>query len=123
MSRAATKIYVPLDVAFFDDARIVAAGEKAAWLYLNMLTKAKSLDSDGTLTRAQVARLAVPGWQARLKALAEVGAVSVVGDDVLISGWLKWNESSADRRDRLEQHRQAKAEYRARKQAVGSDET
>lgn len=114
MSRA-SRIYVPLDVAFFDDARIVAAGEKAAWLYLAMLTKAKALDSDGALTRAQVARLAIPGWQARLKALADVGAVEIAGDEVRIRGWLNWNESSADRGGRLEQQRKAKAQYRARK--------
>lgn len=117
MSRAASKIYVPLDVAFFDDARIVAAGEKAAWLYLNMLTKAKGLDCDGVLTRQQIARLAVTGWQARLKALEAVGAVTVCGDDVVITGWLKWNEPASARRERLEQQRQAKAEYRAKRQA------
>lgn len=117
MSRAASKIYVPLDVAFFDDARIVAAGEKAAWLYLNMLTKAKALDCDGILTRQQIARLAVPGWQARLRALEAAGAVQLDQDEVTITGWLKWNEPASSRRERLEQQRQAKAEYRARRQA------
>lgn len=115
MSRVASKIYVPLDVAFFDDARMVEAGEKAQYLYLNMLTKAKGVDSDGVLTRAQVARLAVPGWQARLKALESVGAVTLVGDQVVITGWLKWNESAETRRQRLEEDRRRKAEAAERR--------
>jgi hypothetical protein len=115
VSRVASKIYVPLDVAFFDDARMVEAGEKAQYLYLNMLTKAKGVDSDGVLTKAQVARLAVPGWQSRLRALEAVGAVTITGDQVQIVSWLRWNESADARRQRLEEDRRRKAEAAERK--------
>lgn len=110
MSRVASKIYVPLDVSFFDDARMVDAGERAQYLYLNMLTKAKGVDSDGVLTRGQIARLSVPGWQARLRDLERVGAVAITGEDVAIVGWLKWNESSDARRERLAKDRGRKQE-------------
>lgn len=118
MSRAASKVYVPLDVAFFDDARIVAAGERAAWLYLNMLCKAKGLDSDGVLTRQQVARLSVPGWSNRLTALAEAGAIAIDGESVSIVGWLNWNESSGERRSRHEEDRKRKKEAAERRAAA-----
>jgi len=117
MSRAANRIYVPLDIAFFDDARIVEAGERAAWLYLNMLCKAKSLDSDGVLTRQQIARLSVPGWSQRLKSLSDSGAVTLDGESVTIVGWLNWNESSAARRERMESDRRRKKEAAERRAA------
>lgn len=114
MSRVASKIYVPLDVSFFDDARMVDAGERAQYLYLAMLAKAKGLDSDGVLTRQQVSRLAISGWQARLRDLERVGAVEVVADKVAITAWLNWNESTEARRERLAKDRRRKAEKEAR---------
>lgn len=124
MSRTASKIYVPLDVTFFGDDKILDAGEKAAWLYLNMMTQSKASDSDGFLSRAQVAKLGVPGWQARLKALLVVedrhGDRLVTEPDPGIyhlPAYAKWNELSADRRERLEKERQRKAEAADRKAA------
>jgi hypothetical protein len=113
MGRVAARLYVPLDVGFFDDEKVVAAGEKAAFLYLAMCAKAKLLDTDGILTRGQIAKTALPGWQARLKALLEQQAVIEVPmqrDAYLIAAWHKWNESKETRGDRL-------AEDRARKRA------
>ena len=110
MARTATRLYVPLDVGFFDDARVVDAGEKAAWLYLNMLSKAKGLDSDGVLTRQQIGRLGVSGWQARLRTLVAVGLVVERPDGYSIGSWLKWNESAQARADRLADDRRRKAE-------------
>lgn len=54
MARAASRIYVPLDVNFFDDDKVMQAGEAAGWLYLRMCTRAKLLDSDGVMTERQV---------------------------------------------------------------------
>lgn len=110
MARVATRIYVPLDVNFFDDAKIVEAGEPAAWLYLNMCAKAKQLDEDGVMTRAQIERLRVKGWQRRLARLIEVGAVEEAGAGVYgIVGWLNWNESKAARAERLKADRARKS--------------
>lgn len=109
MARAASRIYVPLDVNFFDDDRIIAAGEAAGWLYLAMCAKAKQLDNDGVITRPQVERLHIKGWQKRLLRLVEVGAVEEAGEGVYgIAGWLNWNESKQSRAERLQADRDRK---------------
>lgn len=125
MSRTASKIYVPLDVTFFGDDKILDAGEKAAWLYLNMMTQSKASDSDGFLSRAQVAKLGVPGWQARLKALLAVedrhGDRLVTEPDPGIyhlPAYAKWNELSADRQARLKKERDDKARRQAEREAA-----
>ena len=111
MARAASRIYVPLDANFFDDDKIVRAGEPAGWLFLNMLAKAKQLDSNGLLTRPQVERLAVKGWPRRLDALLAVGAIEeTLPGTYYIPAWLKWNESSEARAERLEADRKRKAQ-------------
>lgn len=110
MARTAARIYVPLDANFFDDDKIIEAGEAAGWLFLNMMAKAKQLDSDGLLTRAQVERLAVRGWQRRLATLLDVGAVQETTPGIyVIPGWLNWNESKAARAERLRADRERKA--------------
>lgn len=109
MARTATRIYVPLDVTFFDDGKVVAAGEGAAWLYLNMMGKAKQLDSDGLMTAAQIERLRVRGWRKRLDALIAVGLVAeTIPGTYVIAGWLNWNESKAQRAARLKADRDRK---------------
>lgn len=114
MARTA-RLYVKLDVSFFDDDKILAAGEKAAWLYLHLLCKAKQLDTDGRLTTLQVGRLGVEGWRPRLARLIEVGLVQSDADSVEIVKWLSWNEAASDRRDRMEAERQRKADAAAKK--------
>lgn len=109
MARTASRIYVPLDVTFFDDERILTAGEAAGWLYLAMCAKAKAIDSDGVLTELQVARLGVTGWRRRLGRLIESGLVEeAMGTHYGITGWLKWNESAASRADRRQRDRDRK---------------
>ena len=111
MARAAARLYVPLDVGFFDDEKIVAAGEKAGWLYLTMLTKAKLLDTDGVLTKGQIAKLGITNWLPRLKALLETGAVvelPMARDTYAIAAWYRWNESKDARAQRLADDRDRK---------------
>lgn len=120
MARAATRIYVPLDVNFFDDERIIRAGEAAGWLYLAMCAKAKQLDTDGALDVVHLERLHVRGWQKRLATLVEVGAVEHTTADIyVIAGWLKWNESKEQRAARLKAERDRKAN---KKGAADSDD-
>lgn len=109
MARTAARIYVPLDVTFFDDEKVLAAGEAAAWLYLAMCAKAKALDSDGVLTELQVARLGITGWRKRLDRLIDVGLVEdAMGTHYGITGWLKWNESAQARAERRAKDRDRK---------------
>ena len=109
MARTATRIYVPLDVTFFDDVKVVDAGEAAAWLYLNMMVKAKQLDSDGLMSEAQIERLRIRGWRRRLDALVAVGLVAQTLPGVyVIVGWLNWNESRDARAARLKADRDRK---------------
>lgn len=109
MARAATKIYVPLDVMFFDDDKVLRAGERAAWLYLAILAKVKALDTGGTITREQVGRLGIPGWQARLKTLVDVGLVILALEVYVVPSWERWNESPEQRAERLRKDRERKA--------------
>lgn len=89
------------------------AGEPAGWLYLAICCEAKSMETDGELTVAQVERLGIKGWQKRLDALVKVAAVSVSDGRVFVSAWLNHNDASTEVRRR----RDADA---ARKAAQGS---
>ncbi len=115
MARA-PRLYVPLDVGFFDDVRIMRAGEKAGWLYLNMLTQTRSSDTDGVLFAEQVAKLAVPGWKQRMAALIREGLVEDRGEHgYAVANWSKWNQTAAEREEakRAEAARKAAARARA----------
>ena len=111
MARKATRIYVPLDVNFFDDDKVLDAGEAAGWLYLNMMAKAKGVDRDGQLTTEQIRKLSIRGWQKRLEALVAQGLVTETLPGIyVITGWLNWNESRADREERLRKDRERKGD-------------
>lgn len=126
MGRTRSGLYVPLAAGFFNDAKVLEAGEAAGWLYLNMLAAAKLNDNDGVFTGRQISRLGVAGWEKRLSALIEVGLVAElerhpdikqIALDVQhygIVGWLNWNDSRADREAKL-------AADRARKAAIAAD--
>ena len=96
MPRRKGGLYVPLDVNFWDDPRIVRAGEKAAVLYLNMATACKRLGSDGRLEALQIDRLHVPGWKARLDILLREELVLDLQDGgYTIASWLQHNDPVA----------------------------
>jgi hypothetical protein len=112
MARKPRNVYLPLDIEFFDNERVLTAGEKAGWLYLAMCCRSKRLLSDGLLTPQQIDRLHIPGWRTRLAKLVETGLV--VGTDdgrYLILGWLERNLSA----EQVEQHR---AKDRVRKDSA-----
>ena len=125
MARTAARIYVPLDVSFFDDDKVIEAGEAAGWLFLNMMTKAKAVDEDGSLSTAQMQRLGVKGWERRAARLVAVGLVDEPTPGVFyIANWLKWNESKKVRADKREADRIRKAEAaeaRRRAEEEGGD--
>jgi len=110
------RLYVPLDASFPDDDKIVEAGERAGWLYIHMLCKCKSIDTDGVLTKAQIAKLGVPGWQPRLAALIKVHAViesTETPGAYEIPAWLGWNKSRQQRADDRAKDRTRKADKKA----------
>jgi hypothetical protein len=104
------KLYVPLTVTFFDDDRIIEAGDGATLLYLAMCCRCKAMGTDGRLTETQIARLSRPRWKTELRRLAELELV--VWDEVYqewaIAGWLIHNESLASIDERRAKDRDRK---------------
>lgn len=93
MPRRKGGLWLPLDVNFMEDDRIVAVGEKPAWLYLAMCLASKRLGTDGLLTARQVDRLHVSSWRARLTPLVNVELVADFGEDLWgIHAWLRHND-------------------------------
>lgn len=109
MSRKSARIYLPLDVSFMDDDKIIRAGEQAGWLYLAMALKCKALGVDGVLSDVQVARLHVPDWQERLEVLIREKAVVERKNGYFLPAYLSWNESTKEKAARLERDRKRKA--------------
>ena len=91
------KLFLPLTVTFFDDDRIIEAGDQPTLLYLAMSLRCKAMGSDGRLTEAQIGRLNRPKWRAELKKLAELELVvwDEVYEEWAIAAWLAHNESIA----------------------------
>jgi hypothetical protein len=85
--------FVALSATFMDDPAVVAAGERAAWLYLAMACDCRLHRSDGTVPEHRLARLGVVGWQARLQTLLTHGLVIPTPDGYNLPAYLKWNKS------------------------------
>jgi hypothetical protein len=105
------KLYVPLSVTFFEDDRVIAAGDGATLLYLAMCLQCKALGSDGRLSDAQVARLHRPRWKTELRRLAELGLV--VFDEAhaewFVAAWFGHNDAISVVEERRAAERQRKA--------------
>lgn len=91
------KLFLPLTVTFFDDDRIIEAGDGGSLLYLAMSLRCKAMGTDGRLTETQIARLNRPRWKAELRKLAELELVlwDEVSREWAIAAWLVHNESLA----------------------------
>ena len=108
-NRRVQRLHVQLDVDYYDDPKIIDAGEKAELLYVRSLAfckknwRADGFISDGQVTRSVAGGLtAVP---ARVKRLVDVGLWERVVDEDLFGGngkgyrvtaWLKRNPSAAE---------------------------
>jgi len=88
------RLFVPVEVTFFDDDRIIAAGDGGSLLYLAMMLRTKALGTDGRLTEGQLARLGRPKWKAELKRLLEVEAVlyDTEMDSYFVAAWFSHND-------------------------------
>lgn len=112
-------LYVPLDVNYRDDPKIIGAGPDAELVYLRSLVLAKRLtDRDGHIHRAHLLGLCgdfdniihgedVPDDIA--KALIDAGLWVEDGDGWRITAWLKHNPSAAE----IEESRGAEASRKA----------
>lgn len=91
------KLFLPLTVTFFDDDRIIEAGDGPTLLYIAICLKAKATGTEGRLKEAQIGRLSRPRWKAELRRLAELDLVvwDEVGNEWAVAAWLVHNESLA----------------------------
>lgn len=124
MSRRRGGLFLPLDVNFMDDELIALVGEPAAWLYLGMCLRAKSLRSDGVLTDLQVEKLGIAAWKKRLGRLLSVAdrdgrtLVMDITDErdvtrrYWITGWDGHNDRAEILDTRLEKDRNRKRSER-----------
>ena len=89
--------YLALDADFPDDESVVRVGERAAWMYIVMACWCRLHRTDGFLPAVQPARLNVPGWQGRLRALIDEGLVEVTDDaGYYLPAYPKWNPTEMD---------------------------
>jgi hypothetical protein len=117
MSRVSPRTYLPLDCRVFEDDKIIKAGERAAFLYLNILCAIKLDGADGTITERKIGRLHVDKWRQRVDNLVAAGlllALNEATDDdpdaeitYLVPAWSRWNMLSHDIEKKREQARTA----------------
>ena len=108
-------MYVPLDVNFPDDDKIIAAGLDGAGLYAQALCVAKRMEKDGRLTRVHLHRLG--GTDALIDHLVQLDLLHDDGEDVWITAWLDHNESSEELNQRRAKDAQRKRTTRKNRPA------
>lgn len=102
----ARRPFLPLDVSFMDDDKIVEVGVSGGWLFIAMLLACKRYGTDGTLTRPQMSRLGVDKWGKTVERLIEVGLVMDISEDpnarktFWLPSWSKWNLLAHEREER-----------------------
>jgi len=115
-------LYVPLDVNFPDDDRVLACSVEAQMMYVRSLCLVKRTDSDGIVSQVQLRRLS-DGCRAKPAQLADelvgAGLWSTYDTGFLICAWVKHNPTSDD----LKAKREANAERqrRARERKAEAD--
>jgi hypothetical protein len=87
-------IYVKLDANFFDDPKVIEAGEPAAWLYLETLAMSKRMMTDGRISESQLRRVRVHNRARRVQQLLKVGLWKRTEDGYEIVAYLKHNKSA-----------------------------
>jgi len=104
------KLYLPLTVTFFEDDRIIAAGDAATLLYVAMCLRCKSMGTDGRLRDTQIARLNRPKWRQELAVLAREQLViwDEVTEEWCVRAWFAHNDSTAEIDDRRRADRERK---------------
>lgn len=88
-------LYVPLDVEYDSDDKLILAGPMAELLYVRGLVFAKRTMSNGDISAAQltVVGRGIPSAAKHAAKLSEVGAWRVTATGWHIAAWLKRNKS------------------------------
>lgn len=88
-------LYVPLDVEFDSDDKLILAGPMAELLYIRSLAFAKRTMSNGDITNAQLVVIGrgIPNAKKHAKKLEDVGAWRTTTTGWHIAAWLKRNKS------------------------------
>lgn len=92
------RIFLPLDVSYFDDGRVVELSDSAQLLDLRAMLLARRLQTDGRLSRAQFGRIAPSGGDvgAMVGDLVRVGLWTEDGTEFVRRAWAEWNDTAAD---------------------------
>jgi hypothetical protein len=89
--------YVPLEVDFFDNPKIIAAGEPATMLYLRGLALCKrQWQTDGLIYENQLSTFRLRGVHDRAAKLTELGLWVHEDDGYRVAGWLDRNKSAQE---------------------------
>lgn len=107
-------VWVPLSAYYFDDPALIAVGDAAELLFVRMLAyAARTPEREGAMTYREVeTRLGLgsgtlsgtdsgtPSVRDMVRALADHGLLTLEGDVVRITSWLRWNQSR-DEKERI----------------------
>ena len=107
--RSVRKLYVPLETDYYQNEKFNGVSEAGEVLYLRSMCLAKSLLTDGVLTRRQLGFLGLENLDDRIAEMVKGDHPlwEAVQDGWLIIGFLKRNRSAAEVDDISEKRRQA----------------
>lgn len=93
-----TRLFVPLDVNYFDDDKIIEAGPLGELLYVRSLAFAKRARTDGHLADSQLQAFGarIPRARAHAERLYDVGLWERNGGGLYIRAWHKRNSPVSD---------------------------
>jgi hypothetical protein len=90
-------LYVPLKADYYEDPKVIRAGEAAELLYVHMLAYCSRTFTDGFIDDAQMTRLGLKRIEKRAATLAQLALITRVDDGsshgYRVSSWLKHNPS------------------------------
>src|SRR5579863_4969062 len=91
-SKKPPRFWIKLDVDFFDDPKVAELSDAAQLLYLSGLLLAKSLNTDGEVTLAQMRRRRQGDIEPLVKEIVDQGLWTVTDDGAYrAGGWPNWN--------------------------------
>ena len=90
-------LYVPLKADYFEDPKIIHAGEAAELLFVHILAYCSRTFTDGFIDDAQMTRLGLKRVEKRAATLAQLALITRVDDSnshgYRVTSWLKHNKS------------------------------
>lgn len=98
-------LYVPLDVNFQDDDRLIDVSPDAELMFIRSLALCKRLLNDGALTNGQARRLGdkLEDWREAARELVAVGLwEDMSGGGFLVRSWAKHNRTAGEIKDAKE---------------------